>query len=82
MVCRQKRKIQRQFPLSLIDNILPFLPPHDFFIFITTINICQKEVTHELMVKLLSITSDKSKQSMQIMSQQSIYLIQYLIYVL
>ena len=38
-------------PASMIDNILPFLLPWDLFIFMTTIKISQKSVTHELVVK-------------------------------
>ena len=52
------------FPVSMVDSILPFLPLCNFFILLTTINICQKCLTHELVVeKLLSITSDESQQS-------------------
>ena len=39
------------FPMSMIDNILPFLSPQNLFIFMTTIEICQKHLTHELVVK-------------------------------
>ena len=38
------------FPISMIDNILPFLPPHDLFNFINTVKICQKSLMHELVV--------------------------------
>ena len=38
-------------PVSMIDNILPYLPPSDLFIFITTINICQKSLKDESVVK-------------------------------
>ena len=30
------------FPVSMIDNILQFLPPHGLFIFMTNYKICQK----------------------------------------
>ena len=39
------------FPISMIDHILPFLPSCELFIFITTINVCQKSPTHELVAK-------------------------------
>ena len=32
------------FPISMIDNILPFLPPCNLFTFMTTIKICQKHL--------------------------------------
>ena len=35
----------------MIDNILPFLPPCNLHIFMTTIKICQKHLIHELVVK-------------------------------
>ena len=70
------------FPVSMIDNILPFLPHCNLFIFFTTINLCQKCLTHELVVKAAVNYSTKSKQSMPIMSKQSIHLIQYPLYVL
>ena len=41
------------FPVSMIDNIAPFLPSHDLFIFMTTIKICQKSLMHELVMKAI-----------------------------
>ena len=38
----------------MIDNILPFLPPHDLFIFMTAIKICQKHLIHALVVKAVT----------------------------
>ena len=38
-------------PVSMIDNIPPFLPLCDLFIFMTPIKFCQESLTHELMVK-------------------------------
>ena len=32
------------FPVSMIDNILSFLSPCHLFIFMTTIEICQKKI--------------------------------------
>ena len=40
------------FPVSMIDNILPF-SPCDLFIFTTTIKICQKRLTNDLIVKVV-----------------------------
>ena len=39
------------FPVSMIDKILQFLSSCNLFIFIITIKICQKDLTHELVVK-------------------------------
>ena len=39
------------FPMSMIDNILPLLSPWDLFNFMTTNKMCQKRLTHELVVK-------------------------------
>ena len=39
------------FPVSMIDNILPFPHPCNLFIFMTIIKLCQKGLMHELVVK-------------------------------
>ena len=39
------------FSVSMIDIKLPFLPPCNLFICMTTINICLKHLTHDLVVE-------------------------------
>ena len=39
------------FPISVIGNILPFLPPCNLFFITMTINICQESQTHVLVIK-------------------------------
>ena len=61
------------FPVSMLDNILPFLHSYDLFLFMTTIKICQKSLTHELVVKAVINYFRRITQSMSVMTQQSLH---------
>ena len=71
---------ESSLPITVIGTILPFLPPYNLYIFIMSINICQVNLTHELVVNIVVNFLILITKNMLITSQLSIHFIQYFSY--